>query len=250
MSLLSVVIPSYRGSEILAESLPRLCSYLESRGIRHEIIVVDDGSDDDGATEKVAVTNGCRFFANSQNLGKGGAVKRGMLEAQGDYIVFTDADLPFGPQSIEHFASALSTERAEVVVGDRTLADSKYLSEISWQRALASRVFRLALGNNVIKDFPDTQCGLKGFSQAAAFAIFSRVQTMGFAFDVEVLCRARLLGLTSMRLPVRLENQGKSTVSLVRHAIKTLIELLRIRFMLRSEQGSRSGSAPRIKKAA
>jgi dolichyl-phosphate beta-glucosyltransferase len=227
----------------LAESLPRLCSYLNIRSVRFEIIVVDDGSDDNGATQRVAEANGCRFIANPQNLGKGGAVKNGILSAKGDYIIFTDADLPFGPQSIEHFWQVLRSTGSDVVVGDRTLADSKYLTEISWQRAVASRIFRLALGSDVIKDFPDTQCGLKGFSAAAAQGVFSAVQTKGFAFDVEVLCRARLLGLSSVRLPVRLENQGKSTVSLARHALRTLLELLRIRMMLRSER--RGGAVQR-----
>lgn len=236
MSLLSVVVPSFKGSEILAESLPRLIDYLNDRSIEHEIIVVDDGSNDRGATQRVAAMCGCRFIANPINLGKGGAVKNGVLRARGDYIIFTDADLPFGPQSIEHFWQVLRSSGVDLVVGDRTLADSKYLSEISFARAIASRVFRLALGSDVIKDFPDTQCGLKGFSASSAKALFSETKTNGFAFDVEVLCRARLLGLSAQRLPVKLENQGKSTVSLARHAVKTLLELFKIRIMLGRER--------------
>ncbi len=233
MALLTVVIPSFRGDQILRESLPRLAGYLSQRGVSYEIVIVDDGSADDRATENVAKANGCRYLSNAINLGKGAAVKKGVLAATGEYVIFTDADLPFGPHSIEYFLSVLRSSEFDVVVGDRTLADSSYLSEISWQRALASRVFRLALGTDLIRDFPDTQCGLKGFRAVAAKRLFAATVTEGFAFDVEILCRAQRLGLRHKRLPVRLENQGRSTVSLIRHGLKTFLELVKIRRRLR-----------------
>jgi dolichyl-phosphate beta-glucosyltransferase len=226
---LSLIIPCYKAAPILERSLSPLQVYLKSRGLRAQILLVDDGSDDAGATAKIAAQSGCVYLANPINQGKGAAVKRGMLAAEGAVCLFTDADIPFGFSSIEQFYQTLRHGDCDMVIGDRSLKDSAYSSRLSYQRALASYVFRMVVGQAITAQFPDTQCGLKGFSLKAAQALFSHVETEGFAFDVEVLYLAKYANLKVRRLPVQLQNQGDSSVRLFTHAPQMLRELVRIR---------------------
>jgi dolichyl-phosphate beta-glucosyltransferase len=226
---LSLIIPSFKAAPILEQSLPPLLEYLQARGIRAEILVVDDGSADDGHTKRAVERSGCIYFANPCNQGKGAAVKRGMLAAKGAVCIFTDADIPFGYASIEQFYNHLRQGAWDMVIGDRSLRDSSYSSRLSPQRALASYLFRLTIGHSVSSSFPDTQCGLKGFSRPVAQALFSLIETQGFAFDVEVLYLAKHAQLRVQRLPVQLQNQGASSVRIARHAPQMLRELARIR---------------------
>lgn len=226
---LSIIIPSFKAAPILEQSLPPLLAHFHARGIKAEVLVVDDGSADAGRTKRAAELSGCVYLENPANQGKGAAVKRGMLAAKGAVCIFTDADIPFGYASIEQFYDHLRQGAWDMVIGDRSLRDSSYSSRLSPQRALASYLFRLTIGPSVSNSFPDTQCGLKGFSRPVAQALFSLIETQGFAFDVEVLYLAKHANLRVQRLPVQLQNQGASSVRIARHAPQMLRELARIR---------------------
>src|SRR5574337_794295 len=100
---ISIVLPSYKNAEILRKELLPFISWLRGKPYEVEVIVVDDGSQDNGATEKVALENEVFFVGLPQNLGKGGAVRAGMKKATGDYRLFTDADIPFEYSAIDNF---------------------------------------------------------------------------------------------------------------------------------------------------
>ena len=225
----SIIIPSYRGAESLKKELPPFIGFVRSTGIPTEIIVVDDGSSDEGATQSVAGALGIRFEANPRNQGKGAAVRRGMLTAQGDYLLFTDADIPFAYSDVENFFQALETGSHDLVVGDRTLAASRYYTEISLLRKWSSAVFTFIVGNFIVRGVYDTQCGIKAFKASTGKRLFETLRIQGFAFDVELLNIARVNRLSIGRLPVILRNNEESTVRVFRHSMQMLRDVIRVK---------------------
>ncbi len=228
--MLSIVIPSYKGGNILARNLPPLRAFLRDQKIDYEIIIVDDGSQDNGLTRDTALANQCRFYQHDKNLGKGAAVKTGMLKAQGEYRLFTDADIPFDYDTIAKFLHYLDFKEFDVVIGDRNLSSSVYYAEIHPLRKVASNVFSFLVARFFVGGFFDTQCGIKGFKASVATDIFSVARIERFSSDIEVLYVAVKRNYDIKRLPVRLRNNESSSVRLVRDSIIMLMDILRIRW--------------------
>lgn len=228
---LSLVIPSYRSASVLSGQLPDLMCWLNTSGFTFEVIVVDDGSEDGGATRVAAQNNRCRFLELPRNQGKGGAVRAGMKAARGQFRIFTDADIPFRNEAIASFIHYLDFKEFDVVVGDRALPESRYLTEISKLRKWGSALFTLIVGRFVTTGLFDTQCGMKGFRAAIAEDLFGVGRINGFAFDVELLYIALKRNYDIKRLPVIYRgDQGPSTVSLLRHGPGMVGDLLRIKW--------------------
>jgi len=228
--MLSIVIPSYKGSCTLAKTLPGLIIFLRQEKIEHEIIIVDDGSPDHGATKEVALANQCLFYQHECNKGKGAAVKTGMLAARGEYRLFTDADIPFEYEAIPRFLYYLDFKEFDIVIGDRTLPDSVYFAKISPLRKVASNIFSFFVARFVAGGFFDTQCGIKAFKASVAQDIFSVTRIRRFSADIEMLYVALKRNYDIKRLPVRLRFNEGSSVRLVTDSIIMVIDIFRIRW--------------------
>lgn len=226
---LSIIIPAYKGASVLKGNVPGLVDWLRQSGISYEIIIVDDGSQDKGATRAVADELGCKFLANEINLGKGAAVRKGMLAATGDFRIFTDVDIPFEYDAFARFLNYLDNKEFDVVVGDRTLEGSSYFTEISRLRKIGSNVFSFIVGRFVAGGHFDTQCGMKGFRANVANDLFGVGRIKGFAFDVELLYISLKRNYDIKRLPVVLRCQEGSSVSVLRHGFGMLIDLFKIK---------------------
>lgn len=214
---------------MLRNNVPGLIGYLNQSGTPFEIIIVDDGSQDNGATRSVATELGCVFLENEINLGKGAAVRKGMLAARGEFRIFTDVDIPFEYDAFQRFLRYLDEKEFDVVVGDRTLHGSSYFTEISWLRKLGSNIFSFIVGRFVAGGHFDTQCGMKGFRAAAAMDLFGVSRINGFAFDVELLYVSLKRNYDIKRLPVVLRCQEGSSVSVLRHGMGMLVDLFKIK---------------------
>jgi glycosyltransferase involved in cell wall biosynthesis len=188
---------------------------LEQIGVRNEVIIVDDGSEDGGRTREVAGKLGCTYLENPVNLGKGAAVRRGMRHASGRYRLYTDIDVPYELSAIDSFLYYLDTKEYDIVAGDRNLEESSYFHQLSLARRMASRVYSTFLGRLVTGGWYDTQCGLKGFRGEVADDLFGVTRINRFAFDVELLYVALKRNYDIKRLPVRLRVNETSTVSVV-----------------------------------
>ena len=127
---LSIIIPCYEGSKIIEKQLPLFISYLKSLPYSTELIVVDDGSKDGRVQQEIVESNGGLYLRNTVNVGKGASVRKGMLAAQGQYRIFTDADIPFEYEAISRMMDYLDRKEFHLVIGDRNLAQSSYFSEI------------------------------------------------------------------------------------------------------------------------
>lgn len=226
---LSVIIPSYNSANVLRNNIPYLKAYLQKQDFISEVLIVDDGSSDGGETEKAVAALGCIYLKNPQNMGKGAAVRNGMLQAKGKFRIFTDADIPFDTEAFDRYLSYLDFKEFDMVIGDRTLAQSTYHTEISKARKLGSTWFAFIVGRFVAGGMFDTQCGMKGFRAAIAEDIFAKGLINGFAFDVEVIYIALKRNYDIKRLPVTLRSQEGSSVNMLKHSFKMIIDLFRIK---------------------
>jgi len=225
----SVVLPCYRSAPLAVASVHRLDAFFRGIGMSHEIIVVDDGAGDFPTQPWDSVLN-ARLLRLPRNRGKGAAVATGMRSATGSVRVFTDVDLPYDLDLIPVIVGYIRDYGFHVVIGDRTLPDSVYLSDLSIQRRLASGLFSQFVGRLVTGGFFDTQCGLKGMRGDIADELFKLQRLERFSFDVELVYLALKHKLDIKRIPVQLRNNETSTVRLVRDASQAVVDVFRIKW--------------------
>jgi glycosyltransferase involved in cell wall biosynthesis len=204
---LSVVLPAYKEGHRIRATVETIAELLGPRCERWEIIVVDDGSAD--ATEAaIAGAPGVRYLRNETNRGKGFSVRRGMLEARHDPVLFSDVDLS---TPIEDCLALLQSIEAgaDIAIGTRAPGTGRRLRRTVRRRVMAS-IFRLCVRLIALRGFRDTQCGFKMFRRAAAQAVFARQRLDRWGFDVEVLLIARRLGLRIDAVPVSYQESKES----------------------------------------
>jgi dolichyl-phosphate beta-glucosyltransferase len=224
---LSIIIPAYNEAKRLPESLIKVKQYLSEANWEFvEVMVVDDGSRDN--TVQVAEDAGVRVLRNPGNRGKGYSVKHGMLEAKGEWALFTDADLSSPIGEVEKLWSVIESTGAHAAVGSRAVDRSLVGVHQPVMREAMGRVFNGAMRLATGLPFKDTQCGFKLFQTAAGREVFSRQQLDGFGFDVEVLFIAKHLGYKSVEVPVRWDNVEGTKVSLLL-GLKAFTDLLKVR---------------------
>jgi dolichyl-phosphate beta-glucosyltransferase len=229
---LSIVIPAYNEARRLPQTLRQVLDWLASRTFSfHEVIVVDDGSRDETArvVEEFAKTSPCvRLARNPGNRGKGYAVRNGMLEAKGEWILYTDADLSTPIEEIEKLCRAAHGQGAAIAIGSRAVDRSLVEVHQPALRELSGRFFNLVMRGVTGLPFRDTQCGFKLYRADAARQIFSQQRQEGFSFDVEDLLIARNLGIRAVEVPVRWANVEGTKVRLSQ-GMKSFSDLVRIR---------------------
>lgn len=229
--MISVIVPAYNEENRITKTLDGLCAFLSAvyPPEEYEILVIDDGSTD--KTSEVVSGHGGKnvyLLGYEENRGKGAAVKYGVQHAKGDYLVFTDADLPYAPENIEKAVCLMKEESAEVVLGSRKEKDNgrKY----PLYRKLMSGGFSLVVNLILNLRVPDTQCGFKAFTKRAAETIFEKSTLSGWGFDVELIFLAKKNGFLMGRLPVELfhDNDG-SKVRALRDAVQMFREVLTVK---------------------
>jgi len=229
---LSVVIPAFNEAARLPRYLDEVVGFLEGRGDRYEIVVVDDGSTDGtvaavraGAAGNPAV----RVLPLGRNHGKGAAVRAGMLAADGAFRLFTDADGATPIAELKRLEPALAAG-ADLVIGSRALVDAAVSVRARRHRVMAGRIFHWTAARLGMRGVADSQCGFKLFTGAAAQTLFGELETVGFGFDVELLLRAQTRGYRVVEVPVNWTDQQGSKVGVLSHGPGMLLQLLRARW--------------------
>jgi dolichyl-phosphate beta-glucosyltransferase len=235
MSLsLSIVVPAYNEGSRLGKSLRAIATYLDEFNPKSELIVVDDGSSDDTASvarEELANSRDLRtsVISYQSNLGKGRAVRLGLLASRGEIVLFTDADLSTPITETPKLIEPISRGECDVAFGSRALDRRLIGVHQPWRREQGGRVFNLAVRLATGLPFWDTQCGFKAFRMSRCRPIIEGATIDRFGFDVELLYVAYRAGLRLKEIPVRWNHEEGSKVNIVSDSIKMLSEVGRIR---------------------
>lgn len=230
---LSILIPAYNEESLIASTLAGLKAYLSTRPEDYEIIVMDDGSQDNTATcvqdwQKNNAVD-LQLLINERNMGKGFSVRRGVMESRGRFIIFIDADLPYELNAIEDFLQALRNGY-DLAIGSRVLPGSQ-VKGVPILRYVSGQIFSWMVQAVLFQGLPDTQCGFKSFRSEAAKEIFRRLTIGGFGFDVEMLFVARKLKLAIQPVPVHMiEHRHRSRVRLIIDSFKMFANLFMVRW--------------------
>ncbi len=225
---ISIIIPAYNEEKRLPATLCQVKEYLAATSWEFtEIVVVNDGSRD--STAEVARKAGVRLLQNPGNRGKGYAVRHGMLEAKGDWLLFSDADLSSPIEELDKLWSAIERERAQAAIGSRDLDRSLVGVRQPLFREFGGRFFNLVIRQITGLTFHDTQCGFKLFEGAAAREIFRRQRVERFGFDVEALFIAQRLGYRTLEVPVRWNDVAGTKVKML-GALAAFLDPLKVRW--------------------
>ena len=228
---LSIIIPSFNEELRLPATLEKIARYIERESRSTEVIVVDDGSTD--RTAEVAESfrgklSQLRVLANGTNRGKGYSVRHGSLEARGEMVLFTDADLSSPIEEAGKLFAALKGH--DVAIGSRAV--DRRLIEVreSIFREFAGIVFNKMVRIVLRLPFVDTQCGFKVFRRERCRVIFEQQTIERFGFDPELLYLARHHGLSTVEVPVRWAHSPATKVSMVRDSVQMFLDVLIIRW--------------------
>ncbi len=223
---LSIVIPAYNEAERLPATLDHIAAHFKNDGRTVEILVVDDGSTDNTATVAEQSVIPVRLIRQPKNMGKGAAVRTGMIAAQGDWRYLCDADLSTPIEDLEKFWSR--RYEADIILGSRRMPGSQVVKhQAKWKEVLGQ------LGNMLIQllvapGIHDTRCGFKLFSRRT-LPIWRLQRLNGFSYDDEIIFLARQHGVTMREVPVRWVNDERSKVK-SRDYLSSLFDLIKIHY--------------------
>ncbi len=245
--VLSVVIPAYEEAGRLPATVERIVAWLVDRRdwLPSEIVVVDDGSSD--GTDRAVPTAAppdveIRILRHPVNRGKGAAVRTGMAASRGRWVLISDADLASPIEELERLREASGPRT--VVVGSRAVDRRLIQHRQPWYRDLMGRGFNVLVRLLAGETVHDTQCGFKLLPGELARRLATVQRLDGFAFDVELLARARRLGFSVAEVGVRWSHVEASRVSPVRHSLQMFRDILRIATWRVTGELARDGKAP------
>jgi glycosyltransferase involved in cell wall biosynthesis len=245
----SIVIPAYNEASRIPATLRSVVDCIRQRGWSAEVIVVDDGSTD--ATEQVvrdfaASAPEVRLLKNPGNRGKGYSVRSGLLQAFGEVVMFTDADLSAPMEEAEGLFAAIA-DGADIAIGSRWMDRGRQTHRQPFYRQFFGRCFnavtRLVMGLR----FADTQCGFKAFTRAAVQTVFQLQTIERWGFDPEILFIALKRGYRIQEVPVSWAHDERTRMSYLKDGIKMLEEIAIIRWnALRGRYGKQVEHIHRI----
>jgi len=231
---LSIIVPAYDEATRLGYSLNRIFTFLNEGSINAEVIVVDDGSNDD--TTQIAQQAFAEFpsakgdvIRYEPNRGKGYAVRKGLLACKGEIALFSDADLATPISELNKLVDPIKNGEYDVTFGSRALDRSLIGTHQPWRREQGGKVFNFIVKQTTGMPFWDTQCGFKAFNMSK-FRPLLKVMTIDrFGFDVEFLYVAQLAKLRLKEIAVRWNDVAGSKLNVWRDSRKSIQEVRQIR---------------------
>ena len=231
---LSIVVPAYNEGGRLGKSLRAIVAYLNDYAPEAEIIVVDDGSTDDTANAaRVELANAKNLrtsvISYQSNLGKGRAVRLGLLASRGEISLFTDADLSTPITETPKLVEPILRGECDLAFGSRALDRSLIGIHQPWRREQGGRVFNLAVRLATGLPFWDTQCGFKAFRMSACRPIMKARLSTALVLTWNCFNVSYRAGLRLKEIPVRWDHAEGSKVNVMTDSYKMLSEVGRIR---------------------
>lgn len=227
----SLIIPCYNEGSKLFNNITKIIDFMKlNTNIDYEILIVNDGSKDNTyeisklLSEKHKEVKSVGYL---QNRGKGGAVKEGILQSKGEWIIFMDADLSTNLVAINEVLN--DNDNYDVIIGSRRHDDTNVIKGQNYVRKFTSKTCSILTNLIIPLHINDTQCGFKAFKGNIAYEFALKQQLNGFAFDVELLYMAKINKCKIKEFGVEWENDEDSRVSVVNNSINFFIDLLKIR---------------------
>jgi dolichyl-phosphate beta-glucosyltransferase len=228
---LSIVIPVYNEEQRIGPSLDKILAYLSGKTWSREIVLVDDGSRDGGiklACDRLEGREQFRVISYGSNRGKGYALKQGMLASQGEYVLFTDADLSTPIEELDKMWSWFE-QGFDIVQGSRKMPGANVERHQPWLRENMGKVFT-ALSNLIASvNVSDVTCGFKCYRGAVAHDLYANQRLFDWSFDAEIIHIARRHHYRLKEVPVRWLDERGTKVHLVRDSYRSFKGLLTIR---------------------
>ena len=228
--LLSIIVPAHNEAKRLSPSLEKIDAFLHQQNYSAEVLVIENGSQDGTlaiARSHMEKMPNLRVFSEERR-GKGLAIRRGMLEAIGDYRFLCDADLSMPIEQVNRFLPP-ALESVDVAIGSREVQGSHRYDEPGY-RHMIGRVFNTIVRWLVLPGLQDTQCGFKCFRAEVAERVFPLQTLTGMSFDAEVLFIARRMGFNIQEVGIDWVFNADSRVRLVEDSMRMAFDLLTIRY--------------------
>jgi len=225
-------VPAYNERARIGATLEQILDHLRAQQWNAEIVVVDDGSRDDTLEILTRFSREhpqVRVLQNPGNQGKGYAVRNGMMNARGEILLFTDADLSSPISEASKLFAALE-QGADVAIGSRWLDPTLQFQRQSLKRQALSRLYNIFLRMVLLFPYRDTQCGFKAFTRHAAEKIFPQQRITRWGFDPEILFLAHRMGLKVAEVPVRWGHDERSKIHPVRDGLRMAMDALKVRW--------------------
>lgn len=239
MPFISLLIPCYNEEKRLDNTIQALQEFEKSFDKSFEVILINDGSTD-GTVDRInrdAYLNKLRLNGQFQlidlgfNAGKGGALKAGVKNASGDFILTLDADISTHPLEINKWIKSIELNDKKILIGSRELPESK-ISELPL-RNFIGKVFNLVIRSFTGLNIQDTQCGFKLYPATIGKKVFEELQVTGWAHDVEILCRVKKHGAEIIEMPISWETKDGSKISVMSDSVKMFMEVVKISYIIR-----------------
>ena len=233
---ISIVTPVFEESKKIGCDVEAAATFLESNNLAGEIIVVDDGSRDNTgeAAKNVSILPAgisLKVIRYDEHKGKGYAVRAGMKEASGEYVMFADSGccVPYG--NVLRGLSMLKSGACDIAHGSRKVRESQIKKPQSLCRRICARIFHwfVIYGMKIPSEFTDTQCGFKIYRGNVARELYSQCISDGFMFDVEIILRAQKQGYKIKEFPIEWTCDRDSRLSPTRSLWRIVLELIAIK---------------------
>jgi len=228
----SIIIPAYNEGARLDATLTKVLRYVAEKKWDAEVIVVNDGSRDNTVEivqSHMQKNSALRLLENPGNRGKGYSVRNGMLNARGEVLLFSDADLSSPIEEAPKLLAAIA-EGADIAIGSRWMQSDLQTQRQPLYRQFFGRIFNLMLRLILGLQFKDTQCGFKAFTRSAAQAIFPQQKIECWGFDPELLYLAKKYGFKVAEGPVAWAHSTGTRISPLRDGTRMVVEMLKIRW--------------------
>jgi glycosyltransferase involved in cell wall biosynthesis len=225
---LSIIIPAHNEESRLPRTLGQVFVFLEQQAYESEVIIIENGSSDRTLelAHEFAQKHSNMIVIHEEQRGKGNAVRRGMLEAHGEYRFICDADLSMPIDELSKFLPSIAKD-FDIAIGSREAPGAVRYNEPPY-RHLGGRAVNLAIRWLILPGLNDTQCGFKCFRADVAESLFRQQTLMGWSFDIEILYLARRKRLRIKEIPIHWYFDPDSKVNAVRDALRMLSDIFRI----------------------
>ncbi len=241
---LSIVIPAFEETGKIGNDVKSACDFLGSEGLEGEIIVVDDGSEDETAEEAIEAGQDCpdkvevKLIRNKIHRGKGYAVRTGVKQSTGEYVMFADSGNCVPYDNALRGLDLITSDQCDIAHGSRRMAGTHIEKDHGFYRHLCSGLFHFFVLKvmKVPAELTDTQCGFKIYRGDVARSLYGQCETNGFMFDIEIILRAIKQGYKIKEFPIYWTCDTDSRLSPAKSARQVLNELMKIKKALKTEK--------------